>query len=92
MRWSENGRSLDPSRPVEPASLRYQQVLAVARLGRRLGNRAALGNALAGRQRCLGLDVIDEQVERLLRVRLDHHQLRERKHEALDVVPVLHFV
>ena len=37
---------------------------------------AAARNALAGRQAVVVLDVIDEEVERLLRVRLDELELR----------------
>ena len=64
----------------------------MARFRRIRGDRLALGYALAWRQRRIGLDVIDEEVERLLRVRLDHHQLRIRVDEAFDVIAVLYFV
>ena len=70
----------------------YQQVGAVACLRRVARDRAALRNALARRQRRLVFDMIDEEVERLLRVRLDQHELGERRDVRLDVIAVLHFV
>jgi len=55
----------------------YEEIYAVSRLRRRIADRAAAGDALARRQRRAALDVLDEEVERALRMRLDELQLRE---------------
>jgi hypothetical protein len=44
---------------------------------RRVADRAAARDALARRQRGAALDVVDEEVERALRMRLDELELRE---------------
>ena len=53
----------------------------MSRLRGRSGDLAAVWavwNALAGRQRRAALDVVDEQIEGALRMRLDQLELRER--------------
>jgi hypothetical protein len=62
-------------------------------LRRRIGNRAAARDALARRERNILLHLLDQQVERALRVRLDEFQLREVELlVVLDVVAVLDLV
>src|SRR5438046_139436 len=53
---------------------------------------ASARNALVGRQRHVVLDVVYEQVESALRVRLDQLELRKRVLERFDVVAVLNLV
>ena len=73
--------------------LRREQVRTVARFCRILRDRPALGNALAGRQLLTVLDVIHQEIERFLGVRLDHLDFSwEQQAEALDVVSVLDFI
>jgi len=64
----------------------------MAGLGRTAGDRATARDALAGWELGSVLDMIDQQVERALRVRLDQLELRERSLEGLDVVAVLDLV
>ncbi len=64
----------------------------MARLRRTLRDGSSLGYALAGWQRRIGLDMIHQQVEGSLCMRLDNDQLRKQRHVALDVIAVLHFV
>src|SRR5512133_2229670 len=71
---------------------RDEQLGAVAGLGRRGRNRAAAGNALVRRKRAAALDETSQQIECLLRVRLDQLELRKSVLEGLDVVAVLHLV
>src|SRR4051794_41454860 len=78
--------------PTQKTGLRDEERRAMPRLGRMRCNRRAAPDALVGRQRRSPLDVIDEEVEGALRVRLDELELREEVLERLDVVPVLHFV
>ena len=61
-------------------------------LRRRLGDGPAARNALVGRKRHVALDLVYEQVESALRVRLDQLELRESDLERLDMVPVLDLV
>src|SRR5881628_2635129 len=65
---------------------------AVSGLRGLLGDRRPVRDALARRERGALLDVVDEEVEGTLRVRLDQLQAREDVPERLDVVPVLHLV
>src|SRR6267142_5380784 len=76
-----------------------EQVRAVAGLCRARRDRAAAGDALRGRQGDPVLDAVDQQVEGLLRVRLDELERGEGRGGrgagrlvGLDVVAVLHFV
>src|SRR5205807_2401039 len=69
-----------------------EQIGAMSRLRRCVRDGARPWNALAWRQRRVVLDVVHEQIERLLRVRLNEFELRERIFKRFDVVAVLHFV
>src|SRR6185503_14564843 len=70
-------------------TLRHQQPSAVPGLRGIARDRTAARHALAGRQPGVVLDVIDQQVERALGVRLDQLELRKHTLERLDVVAVL---
>src|SRR3954470_13716358 len=71
----------------------HEEIRAVFRLRGRIADRAATRDALARRQRSAPLDVVHQEVERVLRVRLDELELREVELlVVLDVVAVLHFV
>src|SRR5262249_24746072 len=70
----------------------HQDLRAVAGLRRAGGDRTAARDALAGWELRAALDVVDQQVERALGVRLDQLELREGVLERLDVVAVLHLV
>ena len=61
-------------------------------LSRSAGDRAAARDALVGRQRRTLLDLTDEQIEGVLRVRQDVLERRKEILVGLDVVAVLHFV
>src|SRR6266702_4617299 len=90
------------SAPAAATLLWREQARAVSGLSRRGGDLAAPRDALRGGQRSSVLDRTDEQVERLLRVRLDELELGEgaprrrrelrRRLVRLDVVTVLHLV
>src|SRR5437762_8724814 len=69
-----------------------EELCAVADLRGRTGDRAAAWDALARRQPRTRLDVIDEQIERALGMRLDQLELRKRSFERLDVIAILHFI
>src|SRR5439155_20385632 len=74
------------------ALLGHEQARAVSRLRRRVGDALPARNALVGRQRHVVLDLVYEQVESALRVRLDQLELRKRVLERFDVVAVLDLV
>src|SRR5215472_11709439 len=75
-----------------PINASLEELRAVTGLGRRRGNGPAVGDALAWRQGCVVLDVVNEEVEGLLCVRLDELQLRKRAPERFDMVAVLHLI
>src|SRR5439155_6479476 len=87
-----------PPRPGCPARyrgftfLRHKETRAVSRLCRRLGDGAAARDALAGRQLAAVLHLLDQQVEGLLRVRLDQLELREQQLVSFQVIAVLDLV
>src|SRR2546427_242539 len=70
----------------------HEQARAMSGLRRRVGDGLPARNALVGRKRHVVLDLVHEQVEGALRVRLDQLELRESDLERLDMVPVLDFV
>ena len=75
--------------------LRYEEIGAVARLGRSCRDRAAARDALVRRQFGALLDLNRQQVKGALGMLLDQLELRERRRRilvGLDVVAVLHLV
>ena len=64
----------------------------MSRLRRRVGDALPARNALVGRQRYVVLDLVHEQVESALRVRLDQLELRESDLECFNMVAILDFV
>ena len=64
----------------------------MSRLRRRVGDAPSARNALVGRKRHVVLDVVYQQIESALRVRLDQLELRESDLERFDMVAVLDFV
>src|SRR5262245_38447245 len=68
-----------------------QQLFAVLGLGMFV-DAAAARNALARRKGLVVFDVVDQQIECLMRVRLDQLELRVERRVAFDVIAVLHLV
>ena len=64
----------------------------MTRLRRRSRDGAAPGNALVRRQLGVVFDMVDQQVESVLRMGFDQLELRERDLVGLDVIAVLHLV
>ena len=64
----------------------------MAGLGRAVGNRAGSCDALARRQPAAALDVLDQEIEGALRMRLDQLDLREEELVRLEMITVLHFI
>src|SRR5439155_10376191 len=69
-----------------------EEVRAMPRLRRRVGDPLSARNALVGWQRHVVLDLVYQQVESALRVRLDQLELREKVLVRFDMVAVLDFV
>ena len=78
----EGGGSCARAKPARQGTKRFAQcpgcagVPAIERRAARIGSEAS---------RALTFDVIDEEVERPLRVRLDHHQLRDTCRRTLSM-------
>ena len=88
----KKGRPFD--RPFLSAlASRHEQARAVSGLRRGIRDGSAASDALTRGKGSAALDVLDNQVKRALRMRLDQLELREAELlVVLDVVAVLHFV
>src|SRR6266702_5260377 len=70
----------------------HEQARAVSRLRRRVGDPLSPRNALVGRKRHVVLNLVYQQVESALRVRLDQLELRVKILVRFDMVAVLDLV
>src|SRR5215469_5590321 len=84
-----------PGGNVTAYGSRYKELLAMPRLSGCRRNRAAARNALVGRETGPALDVVGQQLEGALSVRLDQLELREGRRGVLVglyMIAVLHLV
>src|SRR5213596_596391 len=81
-----------PAAAPNSADSGHEEARAMSRLRRRVGDAPSARNALVGRKRHVVLDVVYQQIESALRVRLDQLELREKVLERLDIVAVLDLV
>src|SRR6476646_6518250 len=89
--WTMTGSSATSAQCWSKLS-RGEEVRAMAGLCRVFVDRAATRDTLARRQFGMVFDGTDQQIKRVLRMRLDKFELPESEREGFDVIAVLHLV